>query len=350
MDALTNNSFIHLVSLWAREFYRQPASLFWALAFPVALAWVLGVAFSPGEPGKIKVGIVASAKENRSLDKKLKVLPGADRFAFFYGNQDSIDEEMRRGRIKLWVEQPLSEQPLYHFDPVNPEAKTAYLLLDRVLLKQPAPAEDPRVQALTRPGSRYIDFLIPGLIAFGVLNSCMWGLGWGLIERRMKKMLRRLVATPMARASYLAAAGMVRLGVTTAELFILYGFATYFFDVKMQGSWLAIALLMVGGNLAFGGIAIIAGSRVDGTIEGNGIINAVTLPMMMLSGIFFDYQNFPAWSHFWIQLLPLTLLADGLRSVFVEAAGVAEVARQALAPGLTGLGCGWIGLKMFKWY
>ena len=184
----------------------------------------------------------------------------------------------------------------------------------------------------------------------GIMMSVMWGISYGMIERRKLKLLRRMVATPMNKAYFLASIILARIIINALEAGVLFAFAYFYFDIVIQGSWLAFILLFASGNMAFAGIAILSSSRTSNTEIGNGVINAVVTPMMILSGIFFSYRNFPDWSVQIIQYLPLTMLTDGIRSVFNEGAGIMFVMPAVGLLSAIGIIAFSIGLKIFKWY
>jgi len=207
-----------------------------------------------------------------------------------------------------------------------------------------------KVQPLLLKGTRYIDFLVPGLIAMGIMMSAIWGLGYGLIERRSKKLLRRMVATPMKKSHFLISLMAVRTTMSFVEGVLLFVFSWLVFGVTIQGSIPALLLIFLAANFAFAGIAIVVSSRTASTEVGNGLINAVTTPMFVLSGIFFSYHNFPGWAVSFIKLLPLTTLADSIRSIFIEGAGFAEIAIPFFVLTTIGVVFFSIGLKFYKWY
>jgi ABC-type multidrug transport system permease subunit len=206
------------------------------------------------------------------------------------------------------------------------------------------------IKPLTLTGTRYIDFLVPGLITMGIMMSCMWGISYGIIEKRSKKLLRRLVATPMRKSHFLIALITVRIIMNLIESAVLLIFSLFAFRMSVQGDIVALIILYLAGNIAFSGIAVFTSSHTSNTEVGNGLINAVVMPMMVLSGIFFSYQNFPDWSIGVIKLLPLTIFTDGIRSIFNEGAGFHEVAIPTLILFLTGALFFAAGLKIFKWH
>ena len=258
---------------------------------------------------------------------------------------------LKRGNLNMILNEE-NGMIRYHFDPLNPDAQLSYLKLTQIFGRAgllPLP-EQANIKPLTVKGTRYIDFLVPGLIAMGFMMSCMWGISYGIIDNRAKKLLRRMVATPMRKSHYLVALITVRFGMNFVESSLLFLFAWIAFGITIQGSVPALFLLFVAGNTAFAGLAIFISSHTAKTEIGNGLINLVVMPMMVLSGIFFSYHNFPDWSIGFIQKLPLTMLADGIRSIFIEGAGFRELTMPITVLFSIGLVFFVTGLKIFKWH
>jgi ABC-type polysaccharide/polyol phosphate export permease len=166
----------------------------------------------------------------------------------------------------------------------------------------------------------------------------------------MKKLLRRMVATPMRKSIFLSSHIVTRIILGGFETVLLLTFAYLYFGTEITGSIAAFIAVFLAGIMAFSGIAIFMASRTAKTEVANGLVNVVTLPMLILSGIFFNYHNFPDWAIPVIQALPLTVLADSIRAIFIEAAGFQEIARPVIILCTTGLVTFIIGLKIFKWY
>jgi ABC-2 type transport system permease protein len=342
------NSLLKLIGVQFKTFFREPAILFWAVLFPILMAWVLGVAFSKkGE--SLRTVYVIGKQDERVRGEKI--------FAGETGNQfrikfiPSSDQEavraIKRGLITVYVEAK-NDSLIYHFDPLNPDAQLTHLILEREI--SGVAHSKTAVQSLKSQGTRYIDFLIPGLIALGIMNSCLWGIGWTLIEARMKKLLRRMVATPMKKSVFLMSHISTRVVLGGLETLLLFLFAYFYFGSVVTGNVFAFVAVFLSGIFAFAGIGILVASRTDKSEIGNGLINAVTITMSILSGIFFNYHNFPDWAVSFIQVLPATILADAIRAIFIEAAGFAEVIVPITILFFTGFVTFVVGLKIFKWY
>ena len=258
---------------------------------------------------------------------------------------------LKRGTINV-ILTGLTDSVEYHFDPMNSDAELTYLKLSSIVGKGKI-AEvrtNSEIKPLTIKGTRYIDFLVPGLITMGVMMSCMWGISYGIIEKRSKKLLRRLVATPMRKSHFLIALITVRITMNTIESLVLLIFSLIVFKMSVQGDVTALIILYLAGNIAFSGIAVFVSSHTSNTEVGNGLINAVVMPMMVLSGIFFSYHNFPDWSVSVIRNFPLTMMTDGIRGIFNEGAGFHDVAVPVLILTATGALFFTAGLRIFKWH
>jgi len=360
------------------ETTREPAVLFWGIIFPILMAVGLGAAFTKKADVTRKVAIIEHPKNlnqnnpvatDRFLTQFATAIESSRADSFTYqlsipdkklGNTTFLFEKtswdhalvlLKRGTINVILKDS-SDQLTYHFDPSNPDAQLTYLKLSGVINGNIVieSANNSNVDPLTGIGTRYIDFLIPGLIAMGIMMSCMWGISYGIIEKRDKKLLRRLVATPMKKRYFLMALIGVRVLMNLIEGLLLFVFAYFAFHIRIQGSLTALVMVFVAGNLAFAGIAVLLSSRTAKSEVGNGLINAIVTPMMVLSGVFFSYHNFPDWSIPIIQKFPLTIMADDMRSIFIEGAGFMDVALHTFWMALTGLLFFAIGLKIFKWH
>jgi ABC-2 type transport system permease protein len=377
------NKFFRLRQLWllvlahALAIIREPGVIFWGIVFPILMSLGLGIAFTKKADILRKVAVISntgftvsdSSAIFRFLDMKceehnpekqddyrwkLEIKDeklGKSVYLFYYLSWDEAIVLLKRGTVNLILNSNNGKTE-YHFDPVNSDAELTYLKISGMIgsgVVLPAGRND-EIKPMTVAGTRYIDFLIPGLITLGVMMSTMWGISYGIIEKRSKKLLRRMVATPMKKSHYLIALLTVRITLNFIEALVLLLFALIVFKMQIQGSISALILLFLTGNIAFAGLAILLSSHTSNTEVGNGLINAVVMPMMVLSGIFFSYHNFPDWSIPVIEKLPLTMLTDGMRSIFNEGAGWPQVALPILILTTIGVVLFGAGLKIFKWH
>jgi len=368
---------LQLISAHFKELIREPGVLFWGIVFPILMSLGLGVAFTQKTDVIRKVAVISnpvsgtdsltkldsifafSAKERPvmlrdSFNYSIKIPDqqlGSTTFLFRKTGWEEALLLLKRGKVNLILAEK-DRKIEYHFDPQNPDAQLSYIKLSGLLesSKIHSTSGEAIIKPLTLTGTRYIDFLVPGMIAMGVMMSCMWGISYGIIDRRSKKLLRRMVATPMKKSYFLLSLITVRFGMNFIESGLLVLFAWLVFNISIQGNDAALLAIFMAGNFAFAGIAIFTSSYTANTEVGNGLINVVVMPMMVLSGVFFSYHNFPDWSIPVIQKLPLTVLADTIRSIFNEGAGASEIYIPFATLTVIGILFFSLGLKLFRWH
>jgi len=342
-----------------REYWRAPEVLFWTLGFPIMIAGVLGLLYSFKPTVNYKVAFIVEAESapagTEGMFEKPLSLPGRGirNVSFEKMTREKAEEAFRSGKVEIILrvraDSSASSSIEYLFDPVSERAESIYLWVDH-LVHEKAPNVKSTVVTMDQRGSRYIDRLIPGLIALGIMNSTLWGIGWTLIEFRIKKFLRRMIVTPMRKFDFMLSISTVRMSLSMIETGILFLFARYVFDVRFQGKFYLFAMIFLAGHVAFSGLSILLASRTNNTRVGNGLINIVTMPMFLLSGVFFSYHSFPDWMVAIIQFLPLTVLVDSLRDIFLYNADFLAVIFPVTYLFTFGLVLYLLGLKMYRWY
>lgn len=335
-----------LLQLTLVRFYesiREPEALFWMFIFPVLLTAGLGIAFRNRPPEVLKVAattpeLTQALKRNGGLDVR-QLTPA------------QAKEELRRGEIALAAHPAAPGGVAFEYDDTNPEGRTARLLADDAI--QRAAGRTDRVRAtnqlMREPGSRYIDFLVPGLVGMNLMASSTWSIGFAIVDARRRKLLKRLVATPMPRHYFLLSFILSRLAMLVFEVVVLIGFGVVIFGVPVRGSLFVLAVVCVIGAFTFSALGLLIASRAKTTEAATGLLNTVTMPMWILSGVFFSAQRFPAILQPFIKALPLTDVVDALRANMLQGAGFV-----AIVPELAILAA-WIvatfalGLALFRW-
>jgi ABC-type multidrug transport system permease subunit len=263
----------------------------------------------------------------------------------------AAEEALRTGKVALFAAPSPGGAVVYRYDDTNPEGRTARMLADRAIQRaagrvDPVPSSD---RLMREPGSRYIDFLIPGLLGMNLMGSAMWGLGFAIVDARRKKLMKRLISTPMPRHDYLLSFVLARLLLLVVEVGVLLAFGAWVFQVPVRGSMLELAALCVLGSLAFSALGLLVASRAQ-TIEAvSGLMNTVMMPMWIVSGVFFSAQRFPGALQPAIRALPLTALIDALRANMLQGAGLAQVAPQLGVLGVWLVVSFTLALKLFRW-
>ena len=340
-------SIVQLTLARFRGFIREPEAVFWTFVFPILLAVGLGVAFRSRAPDQPHVGVLAagasgSLVEALKRDSSLKAEVMDD---------STAARALRTGKIAILARITGPTTVEYTFDPVRGDAATAKLLVDRVIQRAAGRSDPVTVveRKVTERGSRYIDFVLPGLLGMNLMGSGIWGIGFAIVDQRAKKLLKRFMATPMSRAEYLASFMFSRLFWLVLEVVTLLGFGALVFGVPLRGSLAALSVICLLSALAFAGMGVLIASRARTTEGVSGLMNLVMLPMWIFSGVFFSSSNFPGPVQPVIQLLPLTAVNDALRANMLEGASLASVSGEMLVIA------GWlvvsfiVALRLFRW-
>jgi len=338
-----DHALVQLTLMRMREFIREPEALFWSMIFPLALAAGLGIAFRNRPPEVLKIAAVTPRlTEALRQEKQLDVMQLPPQLA---------EQFVRTGKVALAAEPAADGTVVYRYDDTNPEGRQARMLADQAI-QRAAGRQDPiagRDQIMREPGSRYIDFLIPGLIGMGIMGNSIWGLGFSIVDARRKKLMKRIVATPMPKHDYLLSFLLWRMILLPVDVGVPLAFGALVFGVPLRGSFAALAATCVLGSLSFSAIGLLVASRVR-TIEAvSGLMNVVMVPMWILSGVFFSSQRFPDLVQPLIKALPLTAVIDALRANMLQGSGLAQVAPQAGVLGAWLVVCFGFALRLFRW-
>lgn len=376
---------VELTMARLKEFLREPEAVFWVFAFPVLMALALGVAFRTTKPADVNVGVlkeesVAAANPRMAVQANLiaQKLTDAGGIRVRVLSPPQAEVALRNGVIAvLVVPAPVpapppvppsadakpgvavaatllavaDTAPTYRYDPNRPESHLARLTVDAALQRAAGRRDvwEAKDQQIVTPGSRYIDWLLPGLLGMNIMGTGLWSIGFSVVVARMRKLLKRLMATPMPRGYYLLSHLLSRLGFLVLEVVVLLFFGWLVFGVTSQGSLLLLSGLCLLGAFSFAGLGLLIASRAK-TIEAvSGLMNVAMLPMWLLSGVFFSSANFPEVAQPFIQILPLTALIDALRGVMIEGQSFAGIAHEVGILSAWGAGTFLLALKLFRW-
>ena len=311
--------YIHLLMARMKELKREPEVIFWVFVFPLLLAFGLGVAFRNKPADATSVVIVAGPRAQDAV-ALLERSAQAGAFKIQVQDADTALRGFRLGKYDLVIEPDAQGGFQYRYDPARPESTLARAQVDDALQTAAGRHDALQTKAVTSsdPGSRYIDFLIPGLLGMNLMNSGMWGIGFALVDMRQRKLLKRFVGTPMRRGDFLLALLSSRLVLMLIEIGLLLTLGVVVFHMKVMGTLFSIVLLGSAGAAAFGGIGLLTASRAQKIESVSGLMNLVMMPMWIFSGVFFSYERFPAMIQPLIKALPLTALNDALRASILE--------------------------------
>lgn len=351
----TPHPLLELTKSRLRELLREPGALFWVFCFPLLLALGLGLAFRSRPPALPQVAVVVETAAptepgSPSAEELAQALLSSPQVEAQRLPLAEAEQALARAQLDLLV--TLSPQGAqYRFDPLRETSPLARQQVDAVLQTasgrvDPLPTTE---QLVTERGSRYIDFLLPGLIAMNLMGTSMWGIGYNLVVARKRRLLRRYAVTPMRRSHFFLSYFFSRAIFLVLELGLLLAFGAWIFDSFPQGNLLTLGLVSFLGAWSFAGISLIIGARLDNTETANGWMNFVQMPMWVLSGALFSYERFPEYLHPWIEILPLTTLVNALRALWNEGAGLIQLALPLGILTLWGLVGLLITSKVFRW-
>ncbi len=311
MNKLELSSLYQLTMARFRLLSREPEAIFWIFIFPILLAAGLGIAFRNRPPDLLPVAATTpQLTQALAADKALNAMQM---------DESAGSHALATGSILLLAVQQAGGV-VYRYDDTNPDARTARLLADRAI--QAAAGQHDAVhqenQLVHETGSRYIDFVVPGLLGMNLMGSAIWGLGFAIVEARQKKLLKRMVASPMPRWQYLASFLLSRLVMLVIEVVAFLGFARIAFGVPFRGSLWQLAFLCVLTSMAFSALGLLISSRARTMEAASGLMNLVMLPMWILSGVFFSSSRFPAVIQPFVRALPLTAADEALRANMLQ--------------------------------
>ncbi|QVL34941.1 ABC transporter permease [Telmatocola sphagniphila] len=345
---------MHLTRARLLEFFREPAAVFWVYGFPLGLALILGIAFQDRPVEKLNVDVITTAENESARTKLSETLKVDTRLVL---NTYSLDESRKRlmsGKTDLILE-PLAatEKPNFKVweERNRPESVLTRSVVESILNKSKLGENAVQIEdvQLQEVGRRYIDFLIPGLIGMNLMGGGLFGVGFVIVDMRVRKLLKRFLATPMRKTDFTASVMASRLLFTIPEVSVLFGFSYLFFGVVCKGSLLDLFIVMLFGGVAFTGLGLLIASRAKTIETVSGLMNAILIPQWAVSGVFFSAERFPEAFQPFIQPLPLTALNNALRTIMNEGKGVLDCLPQLGILTAWGLVSFFIALRIFRW-
>ena len=342
-NSLADHPLVQLTLVRFLEFLREPEALFWVFVFPILLAAGLGIAFRNRPADVLSIAVVSPELAQSLRQEKLLDVQQLD--------SEAAQEALRTGKVALLAAPGSGGSVEYRYDNTNPEGRAARLLADRAIQRaagrvDPVAATD---QLMRETGSRYIDFLIPGLLGMNLMGSAIWSMGFAIVDARRKKLLKRLVASPMPRPYYLLSFLLSRILLLVVEVGVLVGFGVLLFHVPVRGSLLNLGVVCLLASLSFSALGLLLASRARTIEAASGLMNVVMMPMWIASGVFFSSQKFPDLMQPVIKVLPLTAVIDALRANMLQGANLAQLAPQIGIIAFWLVICFALALKLFRW-
>jgi ABC-2 type transport system permease protein len=342
MSKLEQSSLYQLTMVRFRLFLREPEAIFWIFVFPILLAIGLGIAFRNRPADVLQVGAT-----NPQLTQALAADKGLT--AATMDEAAGTHALATGGILLLAIQRPAGVA--YKYDDTNPDARTARLVADRAI--QTAAGRHEAVHAendlVHETGARYIDFVVPGLLGMNLMGSAMWGMGFSIVDSRQKKLLKRLVASPMPKWEYLFSFLLSRLAMLVIEVVAFLGFARLVFGVPFRGSVIELGFLCVMTSLVFSALGLLVASRAKTMEAVSGLMNLVMLPMWILSGVFFSASRFPALIQPVVRALPLTAAIDAMRGNMLQGMNLGQMMVQVATLLAWFVVPFAVSLRIFRW-
>jgi ABC-2 type transport system permease protein len=348
---------MNLKRLWAmftarnREFLRDRAAFGWNFVFPFLLIGGFAVIFGGGEPKEFKVGIFpcetsqGGQAPSECIPELLKGIRQVQYIGF--DQRETGLEKLRHHRIDLLIEKGTPPFRYWNSD-TNPKGYAAEKILIGNLVDDTTGIMQ-RQEVIAARQIRYIDWLFPGIIAMNMMFSALYGVGFVVVRYRKNGVLKRLKATPLTAFEYLSAQMLSRLFVLAFTLIILWAGCYLIFRFSVEGSYFDLMIMFLLGSLSLIALGLVIASRGTSEEFSNGILNAITWPMMFLSEVWFSIEGAPGWVHSIARIFPLTHMLGGVRKIMHDGATLAEVSVEVSAlAGFTLLFL-LVGASLFSW-
>jgi ABC-2 type transport system permease protein len=340
----------------ARQFFREPETIFWVYFFPLIMMLTLGMAFR--SPPESIVRIRIEGKDRDRCERLSALLSGAGiEIEAESKDGEPKSEASREARTELDPTIDLivvcGENGDYELrvDPARPSSVLARERVERRIRASTADASAPNFQesVVDAPGARYIDWLVPGLIGLNILGGGIYGVGFVAVDLRIRKLLKRLRATPMRRTHFLVSLIGGRLVFLIPEMSAILLVAHYLFGVEIRGHLLAVFGAGFIGAVSFAGIGLLVASRATKIETISGLMNLILMPMWLFGDVFFAAARYPDWMQPFVLALPLTQLNRAFRGIILEGHTIADESTALAIVLAWGLIAFPIALKWFRW-
>ncbi len=329
-----------LLAVWhARnlEFLRDRGSLIFTLLLPVLL--IVGMSFVFGGPERalFKVAVLTDdlggVRHPFMSERFVDFVPVDDLAAAsrkVARHQFDLLIDFRPGATRYWV---------------NADSPKGYVAERLLLQADPAATRQP----VSGQAVRYVDWLFPGILGMNMMFSCLFGVGYVVLRYRKSGFLKRLNATPITAFEFLTAQVLSRLGLILVVTAILYVGAGLAIGFHSEGNPLLLLAIATLGALSMIALGLTIAARFTSDELVGGLLNTLTWPMMLLSGVWFSLEGSPDWVRFVAQLFPLTHILDAARAVMIDGAGFAAIASHLAYLAITTLVFLAFGAWSFKW-
>ncbi|MEM9172506.1 MAG: ABC transporter permease, partial [Pseudomonadota bacterium] len=297
------------------EFIRDRSSFAWNIIMPVALVFGMALIFSGEDRTQFTVGVLDADTLTRHAFAETRFINFVS-----YDNEQTAFDRLSRHSLDLIVR---DAKPLQYW--VNPESPQGYIV-ERLLLASDNGSAVRNV--VSGDAVRYVDWLLPGILGMNMMFSCLFGVGYVVVRYRKNGFLKRLKATPLRALEFVIAQVASRLLLILILTSAVYTALSMTLGTRMEGSYLALFLIALVGCIALISLGLMVAARVTSEELAGGLLNLLTWPMMLLSGVWFSLEGSAAWIQQVAQASPLTQMLTAARSIMLDGAGLADVLPQ----------------------
>lgn len=321
------------------EFVRDRSSLSWNIVLPVALMVGLSLIFGGGVRPAYTVGVLQEAPG--VVQSRHPFL--ATRYMSFVPVAELGEGVRKVSRHQLDLLVDLEEPVRYWINPTSPKG---YFV--EFALLQSAPEAVDRI-AVSGSAVRYVDWVLPGILGMNMMFSCLFGVGYVVVRYRKNGFLKRLRATPLKAIEFVIAQVASRLLLIMAVTVFVYAGTSYFLDTRMEGSYLALFIVAMLGAICLISMGLMVAARVTSEELAGGLLNVISWPMMLLSGVWFSLEGTDEWVRMAAHAFPLTHILTAARAIMLDGATLADLVPQLLVLLLLSTLFLTIGAAIFRW-
>ena len=343
-----------------KMYFRQREALIWTFLLPLLIIFLFGFVRFDGL-GRMHLGVVNEAGSNG--DALLAALRNVQTFEVSEGTKEGELHELENGERDLVLivppeyrdSSPVRLMAYADVEAKPREAQLGSLVLQRVL-DEIAFARAPQAnrtivqtQAVKSRNLNYIDFLIPGVLAMSIMQMGIFGVAFGFVSMKKRGILRRLWVTPIRPGDFIVAQVATRVLILLFQIVLMVAVGMLFLHLHFAGNLLSLFLVGLLGAVVFLGFGFAIAGMSKSEDQVAPLANVISMPMLLLSGIFFSRTNLPGFVHRITDFLPLTYLADGMRSVAIDGASLSQIGPDLIGLTVWGLISVYIAVRMFRW-
>lgn len=324
------------------EFVRDRGSMSWNLILPVALMFGLSFIFS-NERAEYTVGVLQAEAE---ID--VAAHPFLDtRYIEFVTVSDRDDAFRKVSRHQLDLVMEIGDQSQYW---VNPDSPKGYFVESALLQSDVTAGGRLTKSQVEGDAVRYVDWVLPGILGMNMMFSCLFGVGYVVVRYRKNGFLKRLRATPLRSIEFVVAQVASRLVLILAFSSFIFAGTKFFLDIRVDGSYLLLLIILLIGAIALISLGLLIAARVTSEELAGGLLNMVTWPMMMLSGVWFSLEAASDWVRNVAAIFPLTHILSAARAVMLDGAGLFEITPQLTTLTVMSAVFLALGAFTFRWH